>query len=65
MITLLTISQATELLHLSKDTLARMRNDGTGPQYIKIRRRVLYEQQSLNHWLDQQSFNATSEYTKS
>ena len=58
--------QAADLLHLSVRTLERMRVDGTGPRYRKAgpgkRSRVLYQYEDLIQWLEQQSYQSTSEY---
>lgn len=47
-------------LHVSTSTLARWRNEGTGPQYMKAGRRVLYALTDVNAWLLASSRTSTS-----
>ncbi len=64
--TYLNSQQAADLLHLSARTLERMRVDGTGPRYRKAgpgkRSRVLYHYEDLIQWLEEQTYQSTSEY---
>jgi hypothetical protein len=57
---LLTTAQAARLRHCSKRTLERERQAGSGPVFIKDRRRVLYSQDELLDWLYRQSRSSTS-----
>lgn len=45
---------ASRILHISRRTLAKMRNDGTIP-YIKVRRRILYEASDLQSYIQSNS----------
>jgi hypothetical protein len=44
--------QASDLIGVSYEWLQARRRDGTGPEFIKIGHRVLYDRQSIVHWLD-------------
>jgi predicted DNA-binding transcriptional regulator AlpA len=46
----------------SPSTLAKRRMDGTGPEYLKIGRKVFYRQSALDAWLDSKRRNNTGEY---
>ena len=46
---------------LNPQRLARLRLDGGGPAYIKLGRSVFYDQRDINHWLDVNRHNSTSE----
>jgi len=58
--TLLTTSQAADLLRLSRRTLEGLRVRGTGPIFRKIGR-VFYEKADLLTWLDAASRTSTSD----
>ena len=45
---------ASRILHISRRTLAKMRNDGAIP-YIKVRRRILYEASDLQSYIQSNS----------
>lgn len=66
MLVLLTTVEAAAWLRISRRTLERRRLDGTGPRYLKVgpgkRSRVLYRQKDVEDWLNQFSFDSTSEY---
>lgn len=50
------------LLGISTSTLAKMRLYGTGPNYSKLGRRVVYKQEELEAWITENRFKSTSEY---
>ena len=57
----LTVLQASEVLHLSTSTLAKLRLTGAGPPYLKSGgRRVLYQQADLHDWLMSRRRTSTS-----
>ncbi len=71
---LLTTPEAAKLLRLSVSTLERMRGQGAPSdsealRFIKLgqgkRSRVLYSRQDIEHWLERQRFQSTSEYRRS
>jgi predicted DNA-binding transcriptional regulator AlpA len=45
------------MLGVSEKTLKRRRADGTGPQWQKMGRVVLYDYHSLQKWLQERSTN--------
>ena len=45
----------------TESTLEKKRLAGTGPRYIKLGRRVLYDLRDLDEWLDAQKRQSTSE----
>ena len=53
--------EAAKLLRLSPRTLERQRLDGTGPKFVKLGRRVLYRASDLEAWLQNRTFQSTSE----
>lgn len=50
---LLKTDEAAEFLRTTTGTLANLRCEGTGPPYLKIGRRILYEASELEAWLRQ------------
>lgn len=58
--TLLTQSEAAELLRLSERTLERSRVSGFGPPFCKLGRRVLYRQADLDQWIASRVVPSTS-----
>ena len=42
-------------------TLAKWRHYGCGPEYIRVGSRIMYEQGSLDAWLDARRRSSTSE----
>jgi excisionase family DNA binding protein len=58
----ITPAQAAELLHLSSRTLERKRCDGTGPRFHKLGRRVVYQRDEIDAWVEQNGFGSTSEF---
>ena len=59
--TFLTQNEAAELLRLSPRTLERHRVAGTGPQFVKAGRRVLYRRDELDRWAAARTFRSTAE----
>jgi excisionase family DNA binding protein len=58
---LLTTREAASFLSLSPRTLERLRWDGSGPPYCKIRNSVRYKESALLEWLDRRAVSSTSE----
>jgi predicted DNA-binding transcriptional regulator AlpA len=58
---LLTTPEAARFLHLSPRTLERLRWEGSGPRYCKIKRSVRYRESDLLAWLDRNAISSTSE----
>jgi predicted DNA-binding transcriptional regulator AlpA len=58
---LLTTPEAARFLHLSCRTLERLRLEGSGPRYCKLRRSVRYRQADLESWLADSARHSTSE----
>ena len=54
--------QAAEFLGLSKQTLAKLRVYGGGPEYVKIGRRVVYRREALETFLSDRARPHTSSY---
>ncbi|WP_375210090.1 helix-turn-helix transcriptional regulator [Hyphomonas jannaschiana] len=58
----LSISDVSELLAISESTLARFRQTGDGPAFVKAGRRVLYDKQQVDKWISERTFNSTTEH---
>jgi len=58
--TLLTQREAALALRCSERTLERLRLQGTGPQYVKTTRRVLYREGDLEAWIASRVTTSTS-----
>ena len=52
MVKRLTPEEAAERIGVSPKTLAEMRCDGTGPEYIKFGNRVQYDPAQIDAWLN-------------
>jgi len=52
---LVLIPEASERLRVSEATLRYWRHLGTGPKSIKVGRRVMYREDDLEAWLDEQA----------
>lgn len=61
--TTLSPQQAAEFLGLSKQTLAKLRVYGGGPEYVKIGRRVVYLKHKLDEFLADKARPHTSSYS--
>jgi excisionase family DNA binding protein len=57
----LSVKEAAAYLGLSVSTLNKMRLNGTGPPYLKLGRRVLYDLRDLEAWASERKRNHTSE----
>jgi predicted DNA-binding transcriptional regulator AlpA len=57
-------SEAARHLGLSESTLNKLRLTGGGPVFIKLGRRVLYNMQDLEAWLQQHRRTSTSDLGK-
>ena len=60
----LTHEEAALRLGVGKSTLARMRMQGTGPEYLKIGGRVWYEPAEIVDWLGKQRRTQTDQHRK-
>lgn len=58
----LTQDQVADLLHVSPRTLERHRVAGTGPRFMKIGARVLYDRADLKAWLSERTYSSTAEF---
>ena len=58
---LLTQREAALALRLSERTLERLRVQGVGPRYVKLKKRVLYQQSELDQWIAARVVRSTSE----
>ncbi len=59
--TFLIQAEAARYLRLSGRSLERHRVAGTGPQFVKLGRRVLYRHSDLDDWAASRTFRSTSE----
>lgn len=57
----LTQEEAAQFTRLSPRTLERMRLTGTGPQYTKAGRRVIYSRRAIEEWLEGRTYKSTSD----
>jgi|WetSurSiteA1Bulk_404760.scaffolds.fasta_scaffold180416_1 hypothetical protein len=55
---LLTTREVAKILRTSPAQIANMRMRGEGPNFLKFRRRVLYEIKDLEMWLDRHKMKA-------
>ncbi|MEX3007205.1 helix-turn-helix transcriptional regulator [Hoeflea sp. TYP-13] len=60
----LNAQQASSLLGIAISTLAKWRLSGTGPEYAKLGRRIIYRRVDIDAWLARNSFRSTSEYDR-
>lgn len=58
---LLRTPAAAEVLGLSVPTMQRMRTDGSGPKFIKLKRTCLYRPSDLNAWLETRLASSTAD----
>lgn len=47
----LSTAEAAELLRTSPGVLANLRHDGRGPRYVKFVRRILYDIDDIENWV--------------
>ena len=59
--TLLTPAETAKVLRISVRTLERYRNEGVGPRYVKVGRRVLYRENDIADWLEAHAVSNTAE----
>ena len=52
--------QAADVTGLSVKTLRRMRHEMSGPQYVKLGRRVVYSEADLASWLNDHRVETTA-----
>ena len=57
----LSTKQASERYGLSVSWLTKLRVFGTGPHFLKVGRRCLYERNAFEEWLKQHSRTSTSD----
>lgn len=57
----LTQPEAASFLRVSERSLERWRIEGTGPEFVRAGRRILYSMQSLRAWAADRTFRSTSE----
>lgn len=62
-INLMTPAQTGQYLSLSEGWLAKLRIYGGGPQYVKLKRRILYRREDLDAWVASQIQSNTSQNT--
>lgn len=62
---LLDAGAAAVLLNLSPATLAKWRVKGGGPRFVRIGKRILYQQDALAEFLSGRVFSSTAEYATS
>lgn len=60
---LLTPAEASSLIQVATNTLAKWRVTGSGPCFLKVGSRVFYEQADLETWLQSRRRTSTSEST--
>lgn len=59
-VNLLSSDQLAEYLQVSERTVRTMREDGTGPKFIRLRGKIRYAPWDVRQWLDSQSTNQTT-----
>lgn len=60
---LLSEAETCALTGLADRTLQRKRLDGTGPNFVKLGRRVLYRRRDVLAWIEANTFASTSAVT--
>jgi len=55
---------AAKYLGIGESTLAQMRVNGGGPQFIKLAARVLYDTRDLDRWIESNKFTSTADYDR-
>jgi hypothetical protein len=56
--------EAAKFLTLSYRTLQKYRENGTGPDYIKMNHRIAYRPEAIRRWLMQRELTSTSQMRK-
>ncbi|WOF72440.1 helix-turn-helix domain-containing protein [Parvibaculaceae bacterium PLY_AMNH_Bact1] len=59
---LMNAKEAANYVGLHYSTLAKKRMEGDGPAYLKLGRKVLYSQSTLDKWLAERTHSSTSDY---
>ena len=54
--------EAATYVGLHYSTLAKKRMTGDGPKFLKLGRKVVYEQVTLDQWMSEKTHSSTSEY---
>ena len=57
----LTQDQLAARLHLSVRTLERMRQEGSGPRFSKLGKKILYRWADVEAWLADRSYSSTAD----
>jgi hypothetical protein len=60
----LTPDEASQLIGAAKQTMARWRVEGIGPQFIRVGRKIMYAVEDLILWMNSRRVSSTSEATK-
>lgn len=58
---LMTAEQAADYLNRTPNWLAKQRCYGCGPVFVKLGRRILYDPNDLEDWVDRQKRSSTSD----
>lgn len=58
---LLDTPEASQVVRHSPRTLIRWRNEGIGPPYVKLGRKVLYRRDALRNWIQQREHTPVRE----
>lgn len=58
---LITAEQFGKEFGWSKQTLQRMRSEGTGPRFVYVGRRIFYDRADIAEWVEQHKKTRTSE----
>ena len=58
---LLSTDDLAEVLQESPRSVERKRSEGTGPEFIKAGRRVLYRPSAVEDWIQRNTFTSTAE----
>lgn len=62
--TRLSVEEAADYTGLSISTLNKLRLTGSGPIFMKLNRRIVYQTSDLDSWLDSKRHRSTSEYSE-
>lgn len=54
--------EAANYVGLHYSTLSKLRMTGDGPSFLKLGRKVVYEQSALDKWMAERTHSSTSEY---
>jgi predicted DNA-binding transcriptional regulator AlpA len=59
----LSVHETADLLRVSESWLNKARLIGSGPPFMKLGRRVLYDPADIESWLSSRKFSSTSAYS--